>query len=66
MEETEISVSKVMPLVLQVIDGGSEIGVLQATSEEDCQKWSAVPGGQPKKIITIIMMIIFFLRSHVG
>ena len=26
-----------MPLVLQVIDGGSEIGVLQATSEEDCQ-----------------------------
>ena len=24
-------------MVLQVIDGGSEIGVLQATSEEDCQ-----------------------------
>ena len=32
MEETEICVSEVMPLVLQVIDGGSEIGVLQATS----------------------------------
>ena len=37
MEETEICVSQVMPLVSQVIDGGSEIGVLQATSEEDCQ-----------------------------
>ena len=37
MEETETWVSEVMPLVLQVIDGGSEIGVLQATSEEGCQ-----------------------------
>ena len=37
MEETEICVSEVMLLVLQVIDGGSEIGVLQATLEEDCQ-----------------------------
>ena len=37
MEKTEICVSEVIPLVSQVIDGGSEIGVLQATSEEDCQ-----------------------------
>ena len=37
LEETETCVSEVMPFVSQVIDGGSEIGVLQATLEEDCQ-----------------------------